>query len=302
MPGCDTAILEGANMTTRSNAEIIETRQVGDATITVIADGEMLWEPRFPVPEVEWRASLPDADERGRIWIGLNVVLVRLADALVVIDPGCDAPDSAWQETLPRIWPDWPIRRTAGLDAALTELGVDPSDVTHVVITHPHGDHYPGVCREQGGELVARFPNAQHYMGRADWEGNPLRDDPASHFRRMAVIDGLGLLGLIDRDTEITPGVTVMPAPGESPGHVVVRIDTGAAPVYVLGDLVHHGVEVEHMTWNPPHADHEPLLRARQRFYPLLADEGAHALYAHEPFPSWGRIVRDGAGYRWERG
>jgi glyoxylase-like metal-dependent hydrolase (beta-lactamase superfamily II) len=287
---------------TASSAAISETRQIGEATITVIADGEMLWEPRFPVPEAEWRAALPEADEQGRIWIGLNVVLVRLGDALVVIDPGCDAPDSAWQSTLPRIWPNWPIRRTAGLDAALTELGVDPNEVTHVVITHPHGDHYPGVCREAGDDLIARFPHARHFMGRADWEGNPNRNDPASHIQRLAVIDNSGRLHLIDSDTEIAPGVTVLPAPGESPGHVVVRIDTGATPVYILGDLVHHGVEVAHPTWNPPHADHEPLLASRERLYPLLADEGAHALYAHEPFPSWGRIVRDGDGYRWVRG
>lgn len=287
---------------TIGKAALSEVRRIGDATITVIADGEMLWEPRFPVPEAEWRAALPEADDQGRVWIGLNVVLVRLGDALVVIDPGCDAPDSAWQETLPHIWPDWPIRRTAGLDAALAELGIDPNEVTHVVITHPHGDHYPGVCREEGDALIARFPNAQHFMGRADWEGNPLREDPASHFRRMAVINDLGLLTLIDADTEIAPGVMVMPAPGESPGHVVVRIATGAAPVYVLGDLVHHGVEVARPTWNPPHADHDPLMAARERFYPLLADEAAHALYAHEPFPCWGRIVRDGEGFRWERG
>lgn len=287
---------------TASSSAITETRQVGDATITVIADGEMLWEPRFPVPEAEWRAALPEADEKGRIWIGLNVVLARLGDALVAIDPGCDSPDSAWQDTLPQVWPNWPIRRTAGLDVALAELGIDPAEVTHVVITHPHGDHYPGVCREVNGELVPRFPNARHCMGRADWEGNPNRDDPNSHLRRLAVIDDLGQLDLIDADTEITPGVTVMPAPGESPGHVVVRIETGAAPVYVLGDLLHHGIEVARPTWNPPHADHEPLMETRQRFYPLLADEGAHALYAHEPFPSWGRIVRDEEGFRWERG
>lgn len=287
---------------TASSAPISETRQVGDATITVVADGEMLWEPRFPVPEAEWRAALPDADAQGRIWIGLNVVLVRLGEALVVIDPGCDAPDSAWQSTLPQLWPNWPIRRTAGLAVALAGLGIDPAAVTHVVITHPHGDHYPGVCREEGGDLVARFPNAQHFMGRADWEGNPYRTDPESHVRRLGVIDDLRLLHLIDADTEIAPGVTVLPAPGESPGHVVVRIETGAAPVYVLGDLVHHGVEVAHPTWNPPHADHEPLLASRERFYPLLADESAHALYAHEPFPSWGRIVRAEDGYRWVRG
>jgi glyoxylase-like metal-dependent hydrolase (beta-lactamase superfamily II) len=287
---------------TASSAAISETRQVGNAIITVIADGEMLWEPRFPVPEAEWRAALPEADEKGRIWIGLNVVLVRLGDALVAIDPGCDSPDSAWQDTLPQVWPNWPIRRTVGLDVALADLGIDPAEVTHVVITHPHGDHYPGVCREVGGELVARFPNARHFMGRADWEGNPNRADPNSHLRRLGVIDALGKLELIDADTEITPGVMVMPAPGESPGHVVVRIETGATPVYVLGDLLHHGIEVAQPTWNPPHADHEPLMETRKRFYPLLADEGAHALYAHEPFPSWGRIVRDGDGFRWERG
>ena len=287
---------------TASSAAISETRQVGDANITVIADGEMLWEPRFPVPEAEWRAALPDADGEGRIWIGLNVVLARLGDALVAIDPGCDAPDSAWQSTLPQIWPNWPIRRTAGLDVALAELGIDPAEVTHVVITHPHGDHYPGVCREVNGDLVPRFPNARHFMGRADWEDNPLREDANSHLQRLAVIDDLRMLDLIDSDTEIVPGVTVMPAPGESPGHVVVRIDTGATPVYVLGDLVHHGVEVSQPDWNPPHADHEPLMATRERFYPLLADEGAHALYAHEPFPSWGRIVRAGDGFRWERG
>ncbi|MFT4040048.1 MAG: MBL fold metallo-hydrolase [Thermomicrobiales bacterium] len=285
-----------------SITEIIETRQVGDATITVIADGEMLWEPRFPVPEAEWRAALPEADERGRIWIGLNVVLVRLGEALVAIDPGCDAPDSAWQASLPQIWPNWPIRRTAGLDAALAELGIDPAEVTHVVITHPHGDHYPGVCREVDGELVSRFPNARHVMGRADWEGNPMREDPASHIHRLSVIDGEGRLELIDAATEIAPGVTVLPAPGESPGHVVVRIETGAAPVWVLGDLIHHGVEVAQPEWNPPHADHDPLMATRARLYPRLVEEEARALYAHEPFPSWGRITPDGEGFRWERG
>ena len=62
----------------------IDTRQVGDATITIVSEGGLLWEPRFAVPEAEWRAVLPDADERGRLWIGLNVVFVRLGAALVL--------------------------------------------------------------------------------------------------------------------------------------------------------------------------------------------------------------------------
>jgi hypothetical protein len=85
----------------------IDTRQVGDATITVISEGGLLWDPRFPgVAEEAWRRALPDADERGRVWIGLNVAFVRLGEALVLVDPGLDAPDSQWQRDMERIWPD----------------------------------------------------------------------------------------------------------------------------------------------------------------------------------------------------
>jgi hypothetical protein len=32
------------------------------------------------------------------------------------------------------------------------------------------------------------------------------------------------------------------------------------------------------------------------------AETQATVAFAHEPFPPWGRIVRSGEGYRWQRG
>lgn len=284
-----------------ADAPYIDTRQVGDATLTVISEGGLLWEPRFPVPEPEWRQALPDADDQGRIWLGLNVVFVRIGDALLLIDPGMDDPDSAWQRVLPRVWPDWPVRRTPGLAAAMAELGIDPQDVTHVIITHPHGDHYAGVAFESDGGIEVRFPNARHLMGRADWEGNPDRGRPGSAFARLELIADRGLLDLVDADREIAPGVTMLPAPGESPGHCIVRMASAGEVVYNLGDLVHHAAEIEHSTWGPPHADTATLIAARQRIFADVAAENALLITAHEHFPPWGRIVPDGAGYRWQR-
>lgn len=278
----------------------IDSRTVGDAEITVISDGELLWEHGYPAPEAEWRAALPDADERGRIWIGLNVMLVRLGDALILIDPGCDDPDSAWQRELSNIWPDWPTRRTPGFAAGLAAVGVSPADITHVLITHPHGDHYAGVLYESEDGLAIRFPNARHIMGRADWEGNPNRGKPGAMLNRLEVIDRAGMLELVDSETEVAPGVTMIPAPGESPGHCLVRIDAGGESVVVLGDLIHHGTEVEHPNWHPEHADAEALRVARQRFYPELAN-GQLLFFSHELFPGWGRIVAADSGYRWQR-
>ena len=50
------------------------------------------------------------ADAEGRVWIGLNVAIIRLGDATIVVDPGLDDPDSAWQRERPRVWPNWAVR------------------------------------------------------------------------------------------------------------------------------------------------------------------------------------------------
>ena len=279
----------------------VDTRRVGDATVTVISEGTLKWPPRFAISDAALKQALPDTDSEGRVWLGLNVFIIRLGDAVVVVDPGLDDPDSPWQRDRSRVWPNWPVTRTPGLAVAMAHLGIATQDVTHVLITHPHGDHYPGVAVERDGEIVARFPHARHFMGRTDWEGNRGRDDPDSDLARLEVIDRAGLLELVDDSWEIVPGVTMIVAPGESPGHCIVRLESAGERIYNLGDLVHLAVEVEHPTWGPPHADLEAIVASRRRWFAQLATENALVVTAHEPFPPWGRIVSAGDGYRWER-
>jgi glyoxylase-like metal-dependent hydrolase (beta-lactamase superfamily II) len=65
--------------------------------------------------------------------VGSSIVLVRDADALIVVDPGMVA------------------ARSLILDP-LRDLGVAPDDVTHVFLSHHHPDHTVN---------VALFPNAE---------------------------------------------------------------------------------------------------------------------------------------------
>jgi len=65
--------------------------------------------------------------------VGSSIVLVRDADALIVVDPGMVA------------------RRSLILDP-LRDLGVQPEAVTHVFLSHHHPDHTVN---------IALFPNAE---------------------------------------------------------------------------------------------------------------------------------------------
>ena len=282
----------------------LDVRRMGEATVAVVSEGELLWAPRFPVPEAEWRRFMPGADAKGRVWFGINVVLVQLGDALVVVDPGLDDPGTALERDFVRRFASWGIEivRSPGLAAAMDQLGWEPESVTHVAVTHAHHDHYAGVVVEREGELVVRFPNARHFIGRADWEANLDRTRPDSDLnRRLGAVDRFGLLELADGEREIVPGIALLPSPGELPGHLAVRVRSAGRSLYVLGDLVHHACEVEHPDWAPPGRDVDALRASRDRLFAEASSEEAVVVTAHERFPPWGRIVAAGDGYRWDR-
>ena len=277
------------------------TRKIGDATVTVISEGSMSWAPKFVAPEAEWRRAVPEAGADGAITIGLNVAHIRIADASILIDPGFDDPDSAWQRRFAARWAG--VQRSPGLERALAALGVRAGEVTHVVITHAHGDHFGGVTVEREGRDVARFPRARHLIGGADWVRNPARADPASDLAvRLGAIDRLGLLDPVDDEREILPGVTMIPAPGETPGHSIVRVRSAGEVFYYVGDLFHLPCEVEHHDWVPAGRDQAATRASRGRLVADAVPERAALVYTHERFPAWGRIVRERGATRWERG
>ena len=71
-------------------------------------------------------------------------------------------------------------QRSPGVEQGLGRLGVRPEDVTHVVLTHAHGDHIAGATVVHGGERVPRYPQARYLLGRRRWDGNPARSEEGS--------------------------------------------------------------------------------------------------------------------------
>jgi glyoxylase-like metal-dependent hydrolase (beta-lactamase superfamily II) len=277
----------------------VASRRFGDATITVINDGSSLWAQNFAVPEAALRAAMPEMDAQGRIRIGFQVVHIRIGDASILVDAGFDDPDSAWGRKFAATWAG--VARSPGVEAGLARIGVRPEEITHLIITHAHFDHYVGVTVEQDGGYVARFPNARHFIGRSDRTrsryGNPPDPELTS---RMETLERLGLLELVDGDRAIVPGVTMIHAPGESPGHSLVHVASEGAHFYALGDLLHHPCEVRHLDWVLVGRDQAAMRASRDRFLAVAAPQEATLVFSHALFPPWGRIVHDGDGFRWE--
>lgn len=281
-------------MTPSTTPDFVARRQIGEAIITGISDGTGLSTiiKTLEVPAELWRRQVP-VDANDELILGYNVAHIQLGSASILIDLGFDDPPaSSWRP--PR------HQRSPGVEAGLAAIGVQPAAITHVLITHAHGDHIAGGTVVRGGRRVLRFPNARHFIGRADWEGNPARQQPDSLVAiHLEPVAAAGLLEVVEREREIVPGVRMLPAPGESPGHCLIRVGSAGQTFYFLGDLFHHPCEVVNLDWVSRGRDAAAMRASRDRLVAAALAEQALLQTSHMLPPGFGRLQATATGVEW---
>jgi len=244
------------------------------------------------VPESEWQLKYSELFERTLLFPSQCVLFSSPNSETVLVDV-CDYLLSFTDTSyLPANYNPPPE-----LIEQLSEAGVAPEAIKHVVLTHAHLDHYTGITKKIGGNYVPAFPNARYYLGKADWEdpriqkelGSP--DSKDSH--TLGVINKLGMLELVEGNWSVTKELQIIPSPGESPGHQIVRFRfPGGETFYCLGDLFHHAVEVENLSWMAPWDDPESNLKSRKDLIRAALEEDAFLLPAHMGL---GKLERKGS-------
>lgn len=117
----------------------------------------------------------------------------------------------------------------------LHRLGITPDEIDAILFTHLHWDH----CAN-----LDRFPQARLYASRTEYEfaNNPLPFYWASYEYPPATGLTPPFAGraftLVDGETEVLEGIRMIPAPGHSPGHMVISVQTEKGVYYLVGDLM----------------------------------------------------------------
>lgn len=274
----------------------VRTIKLGAALVTVInvSDTQGRLADFMAVSKSEWFPYYPELFEK-MVGFSNQCVHVQLPNNSVLVDASLYDPDS------PYAVPDY--RPPPGLLEQLVGAGVQLEGVDHVIITHSHWDHFNATTVERPDGYEPSFPNARHYLGRADWERNEiqeaLQDPDTLESRTLAVLNGRGLLELVDGNRDLEQGVQILAAPGETHGHLIVRVESEGQVLYCLGDLYHHVVEVEHPEWPVNWTeDVDGNLRSRRSLMQAALAKDALLVAAH--IPGVGRLQRIQSGVTWD--
>ena len=97
----------------------------------------------------------------------------------------------------------------------------------------------------------------------------------------------------------MAPGVVIHRTGGHTPGHSIVRLESGGDRLTFAGDLV-FAVGFEHPDWHNGFEHYpEEAARARTSLLRELAETGGLLVATHMPFPSVGHVAAAGDAFRW---
>ncbi|MCK0151443.1 MBL fold metallo-hydrolase [Marivita sp. S6314] len=267
---------------------------LGDAKVTVVSDGHL----SLPTGGLGINADVAEVQaflaahflNPEFSYSHTNHLYIEIGDAKLLVDVGSG---NRFMDTAGRQW--------SNLEAA----GIDPMEITHVVITHAHPDHIWGI-RDDFDEAI--IPDAAYFLGEAEhayWMQDGLASQVSEDMQQFVVgaqnsinVDGADW-DLVSDGAEIVPGVRVIGTPGHTPGHLSVVVESNGQQLIALGDSMTHAyLNFAHPDWfNGTDMDGDQTVATRKRLLDMAAADRMAVLGYHFPFPGVGHVMRDGDGH-----
>lgn len=272
------------------------TYKVGSVEVTALYDG--IWQkPHDPAfiknaTVEDTKAALAKASlTTDYVPIPLTVIVLKIGDRYVMVDSGSGG--GQWQPTAGR------------LAIAMKAAGIEAAKISTILVSHFHPDHIFGLMEK--GTNAPVFPNAEIVVSATEynWWTEAGRVEKLPEARKalgqriQTVFPTWKNFRLVDGEKEVAPGVTLVNAPGHTPGHSAFLVGSGNAQLMVSNDTAYvPALLAPHPEWQGAYdQDGATAIASRRKILDRVIADKMMVCGAHFPFPGAGSIAKDGNAY-----
>ncbi len=271
---------------------------LGDFELTTISDGTYYLDGGAffgVVPKTLWEKKSP-ADEKNRVHVGLNSLVIRTGEKTVLVETGIGnkLPERVARHFEPQ----------CKLLDNLAVAGISPDEVDVVINTHLHFDHCGwNTIRDASGSIKATFPRATYYAQKGEWEHGclQLERDAVSYISdNYDPLIRSGQMQLLSTPAfathEILPGISIRVLPGHTRHMQAVIIESQGKRACYISDLMPTTAHLE-PTWVMAF-DLFPLetIANKKKVYEESLPEKWLTVFTHDPLIPWAYVERTPEG------
>jgi glyoxylase-like metal-dependent hydrolase (beta-lactamase superfamily II) len=188
------------------------------------------------VPKSIWSRTNP-SDENNLCPWAMRCLLVSDGNRLVLIDNGIGDKQDA------RFFSYYYLHGDASLAKSLQQLGVHPTDITDVFLTHLHFDHCGGSVKYGShGQYELTFPRATYWTNEAHWNWatvpNP-REKASFLEENILPLQEYGVLNYLDLATKsLFPGFDFLTMDGHTDKQMLPKMQYKGRTLVFMADLL----------------------------------------------------------------
>jgi len=230
------------------------------------------------LPYFIWHDKV-STDERQRLKMNLNLLLIRTEDRNILVDTGVG---NRLNKRRKEIYNPSEFKLVTNLKV----LNLNAEDITDVILTHLHFDHAGGVVSAIDGKDNLTFPNAVYHIQDKEWKmaKNPDKLNMAAYQfeHQLSLLEKEGRLHFIDGDEEIVPGVFVRLAGGHTIGMQIVEVIIDGKSYIYAGDIIPTRFHLPLAITSSYDVCREDSFKAKQMIYGKLVQSNGFLLLDHD--------------------
>ena len=250
------------------------------------------------IPKVMWNKVMP-CDEDNFVKATLRCLYVETDDRKIIIETGTgDHYDEKHRK-------NHGLGEKSRLVKSLSEIGIHPDEITDVLLTHLHWDHFNGSVINENGRLSLTFRNAAHWCSLLQWEHSQVsnaREKVAYYQDLLKFVKDSGKLRLLESEQEIITGIRVRLFNGHTPGQMIPFIGYRGKTIVYMSDFIPTSANIP-LVWLASY-DLFPVttLEEKEAFLTEAAENDYILFFEHDYYTECATVALTNKGFVMKKG
>ncbi|MFC0562020.1 YtnP family quorum-quenching lactonase [Halalkalibacter alkalisediminis] len=229
------------------------------------------------VPKPLWSKKYPH-NEKNQIELRTDPMLIEKDGYRILVEAGMG--NGRLTEKQKR---NYGVLEESSIEKELSELGLTPGDIDMVLMTHLHFDHATGLVKEENGQYLSLFNNADIYTSTIEWKEMQqpnIRSKNTYWEQNWKPIQNQ--VKTFTDELEILPGIRFIHTGGHSEGHAILIIEHQGETFIHLADIMPTHAHAN-VLWVLAYDDYPMTsIKEKEKWMEYAKERDAYFLFYHD--------------------